>query len=253
MLAAARADPTVRVIFLCSPNNPTGNDLALADVAAVIEGCPDRIVVVDEAYLDFSTHTSTATWVRQYPNLVVLQTLSKSFGLAGIRLGMAFASPDIVDVYNRVKAPYSINQLTAAVGPWDLGVGCDQHARPPADRARSRTGGAGPGHHAAMEAFTESGLATMRAHVDRRVAEREWVRAEVDRIPGVVQTWPSASNFFCVRVPDAFRVYKAMADAGVVVRFRGHELFLDGVLRVSVGTRAENEALVKTLTRVLAA
>ena len=116
MVATVAANPAIRVVFVCSPNNPTGNDIPLADMEALIAGCADRIVVIDEAYVDFSEQGSTAAWVLRHPNVVVLQTCSKSFGLAGIRLGMAFASADIISVYNRVKAPYSINKLTAAVG-----------------------------------------------------------------------------------------------------------------------------------------
>ena len=92
----------------------------------------------------------------------------------------------------------------------------------------------------------------MHAHVKQLLAERDWTRSAVDRIPGVIQTWPSNANFFLVRVPNALQVYKAMADAGVVVRYRGTELHLENVLRVTVGTRADNEALVRTLTAVVA-
>jgi len=116
VIATVAAEPAVKIIFLCSPNNPTGNDMARDAVVRVLEGCADRIVVVDEAYVDFSPAGSTAPLVRRYPNLIAMQTMSKSFGLAGIRLGMAFASTDIVDVFNRIKAPYSINKLTAAIG-----------------------------------------------------------------------------------------------------------------------------------------
>jgi histidinol-phosphate aminotransferase len=214
VVATAGAHPEARVIFVCSPNNPTGNDVPHADVAALLARCPDRIVVVDEAYVDFSRQGSVASWVRTHPNLVVLQTLSKSFGLAGIRLGMAFADAATIAVYNRVKAPYSINKLTAAV---------------------------------ALDAFAPSGLGTMQAHVAKLQAEREWLRAEIERVPGVERTWPSEANFFLVRLPNALAVYKAMAEAGVVVRYRGTETHLANVLRITVGTRPENETLLRTL------
>lgn len=227
----------IRLVYLCSPGNPTG---ALVDPAAVralltLEAW-NGVVVVDEAYVDFAavredgSSSSLAPWVTQYPNLVVMQTLSKAFGLAGIRLGAAFTSTAIAHVLNNLKAPYSISSPTSAL---------------------------------AQAALGPAGLAVMRNKVARLTAERQRLIRELPSIPGVGRfVGGFDANFLLVEMlagagaassSVAQAVYKQLAETrGVVVRFRGREHGCRGCLRITVGTEAENSLLLRRLREVLA-
>jgi len=154
-------------LFACSPGNPTARSLQESDIKLLLNGFKG-IVVVDEAYVDFSRSGSVSTWVADYPNLVVLQTLSKAFGLAGIRCGMALASQDIVDVMNKVKAPYSMNKLTSKV---------------------------------ANEAVQE--IDALTAKIDIVLGERERVAAALKEMPGVSKVYPSDTNFILFQCKNA--------------------------------------------------
>lgn len=207
---------TTKIIFLCSPNNPTGNLLDKDAVRAVIRGFRG-IVVVDEAYIDFSGDEGFAGELDEFPNLVILQTLSKSFGLAGIRLGLALASEQIISYMLRVKAPYNVNKLTT---------------------------------EAALKAMDN--LPVMRAFVKALNNERAWLRQALETVPGVRKIHASDSNFLLVVIDNAQYLYKTMADTGVVIRYRGDQLHCESTLRITVGTHAENERLIQRLKEVSA-
>jgi histidinol-phosphate aminotransferase len=210
----AATTSSTKIIFLCSPNNPTGNLLRRSDIIRILQKFRG-IVVVDEAYVDFCDEPSFAQELNTYPNLVVLQTLSKSFGLAGIRLGIALASAEIVNYMLSVKAPYNINKLTAEV---------------------------------ALKAFDN--LETMRNHVKTLNSERERVREELAKIPAVGRIHPSDANFLLAEVENALHVYRTMANDGIVIRYRGDQIHCESTLRITIGTPEENDSMLEMLKKV---
>lgn len=214
MSSVPRPASRVPLLFLCSPNNPTGNNLRRADMQRVIADFPG-IVVVDEAYIDFTDQGSFVADLDRHPNLVVLQTFSKSYGLAGIRLGLAFASEAIIDYMLRVKAPYNVNSLSAEV---------------------------------AMRALAAS--ETFHRNVEMILAERARVSEALRAMPAVRRVHPSDANFLLAVVDDAYRVYKTMADRGVVIRYRGDQPHCDGGLRITIGTPEENDRMLALLKEV---
>ncbi|KAH7035501.1 pyridoxal phosphate-dependent transferase [Microdochium trichocladiopsis] len=232
VLAALSNEKDIKLVYLCSPGNPTGSLLAKEDVRRVLEHPTwNGIVVLDEAYIDFSPDgASLAEWVAEWPNLVVMQTLSKAFGLAGIRLGAAFTSPPIARLLNSLKAPYNISSPTSALASY---------------------------------AVSEQGLATMRANLAKIVAQRDRLIAELPKIPGVGKLMGGTeSNFLLYEILDAqgqpdnvtaLKVYETLAeDKGVVVRFRGKEHGCLGCLRITVGTEEEVTRFLESLRRTLA-
>ncbi|TNE70740.1 histidinol-phosphate transaminase [bacterium] len=214
-ILAASTEKT-KILFLCSPNNPTGNDLNHADIERLIREFPG-IVVVDEAYIDFSDKPSFASRVTEFENLVVLQTLSKSFGLAGIRLGIAFASTEVIGFLSKIKAPYNINQLTS---------------------------------DAAIKAFEH--LDEMKRSVQELIEQRRFLETEFAKIPQVEKIYPSDSNFILIRVPNALHIYRTLPNLGVVIRYRGDQIHCEETLRITVGTAQENRTLVEAFKQVLA-
>lgn len=206
----------VPLLFLCSPNNPTGNALRREDMEQVIAEFPG-IVVVDEAYIDFTDQGSFVADLDRFPNLVVLQTFSKSYGLAGIRLGLAFASEAIIDYMLRVKAPYNVNSLSAET---------------------------------ALEALTET--AALQSTVALILTERARVETALRALPAVRKVHPSDANFLLAVVDDAYRVYKTMADRGVVIRYRGDQPHCADGLRITIGTPDENDRMLTLLTEITA-
>lgn len=207
--------PETKLIFLCSPNNPTANSLNPEDILRVVEGF-DGIVVVDEAYIDFSEQQSFSEKVKKYNNLVVLQTMSKSFGLAGIRLGIAIADPEIISLMMKVKAPYNVNKLTS---------------------------------RAAIRGL--SFINAMKAKVDQILSEREKMISRLNEIPEVQKVFPTDANFVLFRIENALQVYKEVAAKGVVVRYRGNEPHCENCLRLTIGTPLENERFLETLESVV--
>lgn len=197
-----------RIIFLCSPNNPTGNLLNKDAIRQIIQHF-NGIVVVDEAYIDFSGDDGFAGQLDEFPNLVILQTLSKSFGLAGIRLGIALASKHIINYMLRVKAPYNINKLSS---------------------------------EAARNALNQ--VPVMQAFVKALNNEKKWLINQLGTIPAVKKIHPSDSNFLLIVIENAHELYKNMADTGIVVRFRGDQIHCDSTLRITIGTHKENELLI---------
>lgn len=206
-----RVDGGTKLIWLCSPNNPTANSLRREDVEAVLNNF-HGIVVIDEAYINFSRYRSFVQELAEYPNLVVLQTLSKAWGLAGLRLGMAFAGKDIISVCNKIKPPYNIGQATQ-----DL----------------------------VLDALDR--LEDVNEMIRILVKERDIMAEQLSSVAVVEQVYPSDANFLLVKVKDAKAVYAALLDKGIVVRDRSNVQLCEGCLRITVGSPAENEALINSL------
>ncbi|HVT72463.1 MAG TPA: histidinol-phosphate transaminase [Lacunisphaera sp.] len=211
----AACSPAVKLVFLCSPNNPTGGLLDRGAVLGLVRALAGRaVVVVDEAYVDFSGQPSLAAEVAAQPNLVVLRTLSKAFGLAGARVGTTLADPAVIAVLQKVIAPYPVPV---------------------------------PVLQAALAALTPDGLAAARESVATLVAERRRLAAALAPLPGVKQVWPSDANYLLVEVADAARAMAAGRAAGVVWRDRSRDV--PNCLRITVGTAAENDATLEVLAR----
>ena len=198
-------DSNTKMVFLCSPGNPTSRVIPNSVVEQILFEYTTGVVVVDEAYIDFAAGESALSLIAKYPNVIILQTMSKAFGLAGIRLGMAFAQENIIQLMNNIKAPYNINKLTVEV---------------------------------AMEAFRSTDR--FKANVATILAEREFLEQGLRAMPIVKKIHPSDANFILFVVPKAQQLYKSMADAGIVCRYRGTETHCDECLRVTVGTKEEN-------------
>ena len=207
----SQIDDTVKAIYLCSPNNPTGNSLNRKDINQILDTFKG-IVVVDEAYIDFSSLPSYTKDLSKYPNLVVFQTLSKAWGAAGIRLGMAFASPEIISVLNKIKYPYNVNQLT---------------------------------QEKALEILNNQ--ETMKSQLTLILSERTRLQQELTAIPCVRKIYPTDANFILVEVGDADAVYQKLVDQGIIVRNRNKVVLCAGCLRITVGTEEENTALLNAL------
>lgn len=201
-----------KLVFVCSPNNPTGNLLHADAIEAVLRGFRG-LVVVDEAYADFASAPSWTTRLDEFPNLVVLQTFSKAWGLAGLRLGMAFAAENVVGYLNKIKPPYNISEAT------------QQHA---------------------LQALHDAPrFELMRQQL---LAGRAWLAARLPAVPIVDTVFPSDANFLLVRFrPDAAAVYDYLLGRGIVVRNRATQPGCAGTLRLTVGTPAENERLLRAL------
>jgi histidinol-phosphate aminotransferase len=207
--------PTTKMIFICSPNNPTANSMKLDDILTVLDGF-HGMVIVDEAYIDFSQEHSLSTLVDEFRNLVVLQTMSKSFGLAGIRLGIAMASPEVISYMMKVKAPYNVNKLTS---------------------------------RKAIDAF--SSLDHISKNIESILEERARVIQKLITFEAVEYVYPTDANFILFKIPDALNVYKKMADEGVVIRYRGNEPHCENCLRLTIGTTAENDRFFEALKKIL--
>ena len=208
MLAAA--DANTRLMWVCSPNNPTGNAFSLQQLEALADNF-SGVLVVDEAYIDFSSQPSMLTVLSKHPNVVVLQTLSKAWGMAGLRLGLAFASPMIADIFARVKYPYNVNAPTQAE------VAKRLHAEP---------------HD---------------AHVAEVCSQRQWLATELAKMPCVLKVYHSDANFLLVKVTDADAIYDHLVANGIIVRNRNRVKGCEGCLRITVGTPAENVNVIDAL------
>lgn len=200
-----------KLIFLCSPNNPSGNLLSFDKVKEVIT-LFNGLVIVDEAYIDFTNQTGFVPLLKQYPNLVVLQTLSKAWGLAAIRLGMCFASVEIVQVLNKIKPPYNISLLS--------------------------------------QQAAEAGLKQLERK-NRWVAEilheRKELAQQLSKISLVKKVFPSDANFLLVKIDNAKAIYKKLVEVGIIVRDRSNVILCNDCLRITVGTPAENKELINQL------
>ena len=210
----AATDAATKAVWLCSPNNPTGNSLLHDEVMRVIASF-QGIVVVDEAYIDFSAEASVTRLLATQPNLVVLQTMSKAWGCAAIRLGMAFASREIIDVFNKVKYPYNVSL---------------------------------PTQQAALEQLQDP-FQTDK-WVRQLLAERQQLMQAFGELPITEKVFPSDANFFLTRVRGAQHVYDYLTDQGIVVRNRSRVTLCSECLRITVGTRSENTELIGALRRL---
>ena len=200
-----------KMILFCSPNNPTGNSFEPDAIRALLDGY-EGIVVIDEAYVDFSSQESWIAELDRYPNLVITQTLSKAYGQAGIRLGMAFAQPAIISLLQKIKLPYNVNTLTQQ---WAL------------ERLRQ------PEH--------------LETEVKTLLQEKDTLYGVLQDIPWIETTFPSDTNFILVRVDDGDLRYRQLLDAGIVVRNRSNQMHCANTLRISVGTPDENKMLKRIL------
>lgn len=208
-------DQSIKLMFICSPGNPTAKSIPLADIEAIATNNMYRgLIVVDEAYVDFSDVGSAVSLVNKYPNIVVLQTLSKAFGLAGIRMGFAIANEDVIQLMNNVKAPYNINKLTSEV---------------------------------TINAFKN--INVLEKNIKTLLDQRSILMKKLDELEYVVKVYPSDTNFVLFRLKkNAMKIYKTMADRGVVSRYRGSEMHCSECIRVTVGTGEENNAFFKELS-----
>ncbi|MBP5423589.1 MAG: histidinol-phosphate transaminase [Paludibacteraceae bacterium] len=206
-----KVNEKTRVIWLCSPNNPTGNALNGSEIEKLLKSF-NGIVVVDEAYIDFSSQPSWTKRLKEFPNLIVLQTLSKAWASAGIRLGMAFASENIIALFNKVKYPYNVNILTQ------------------------------------KQALN---ILTNKSEVDLWIKtileERGKLINELQKLPIVEKIYPTDANFILVKVQNANKTYNHLVSKGIIVRNRNTVILCDNCLRITVGTPEENKTLLKEL------
>lgn len=207
--------PATKLVFLCSPNNPTGGLLDRAAVLEVVRGAAGRaVVVVDEAYVDFSGQPSLAAEIPANPNLVVLRTLSKAFGLAGARVGTTIADPAVIAILQKVIAPYPV--------PTPVLV-------------------------AALAALTPDGFAAAKQSIATLVAERARLAAALAKLPAVRKVWPSDANYLLVEVADSAKAMALARSAGVIWRDRGKDV--PNTIRISIGTAAENDETLEVMGR----
>lgn len=210
----AASDAHTKLIFLCSPNNPTGNILKRAEIERLLRKF-EGLVVLDEAYIDFAEKATMLEELGRHPNLVILQTFSKAWGCAGIRLGMAFASPEIINAFNKIKYPYNVNQLTQ---------------KQAVEMLRRRY--------------------EKERWVEMLKEERKRLGGELAKLPCTLRMFHSDANFFLVRMTDAAAIYRYLAGEGIIVRNRSSVALCGNCLRVTVGTRMEDNALVEALKKL---
>ena len=204
-------DEHTKIIWICSPNNPTGNSINRQDIEMVLNNF-NGIVVIDEAYINFSKQKSFVQELPEYPNLVVMQTFSKAWGLAGLRLGLAFASTDIIQVMNKVKPPYNISQVAQEL---------------------------------VLQAVKEVGQ--VNDMITELVSMRDALSEVLAQMPVVEKVYPSDANFILVKIKEARKVYEFLLSKSIVVRDRSNVLLCNDCLRITIGTEEENTALVDAL------
>jgi histidinol-phosphate aminotransferase len=204
-----------KLIFICNPNNPTANLNTLGDIKKILTSF-NGIVVIDEAYIDFANCHSLISELKNYPNLVILQTFSKAWGLAGLRLGMAFADSKIIAIFNKVKPPYNVNIASQEL----LLEALDNHSQ--------------------IDEF-----------IKKTILEREKLITEISKLKFVVKIYPSQTNFILVKTTDANALYQYLVSQKIIVRNRDNIALCLGCLRITIGTEAENKKLIKALNDYL--
>jgi histidinol-phosphate aminotransferase len=207
-------DPFTKLIFICSPNNPTGNSINRADVEIILNNFTG-IVVVDEAYINYAKQKSFIAELTEYPNLLIMQTLSKAWGLAGLRLGMAFAAEKIINLMNKVKYPYNINTATQLL---------------------------------ALDALNN--MEWVNEHITLTVIEREKLKTELLRLSFTKMVYPSDANFLLVKMNNAPEIYTRLVEKGIIVRDRSKVVLCDDCLRITIGTPDENKILIQSLSKL---
>lgn len=207
-------DDITKIIFLCSPNNPSGNLLKAEDIKKIITTFKG-LVVLDEAYIDFSTFVGFRQYLNQYPNLIILQTLSKAWGLAGLRLGMCFASKEIIDILNKIKYPYNINVSTQSIV---------------LDKLKAES--------------------EIKKNIKVILKERKTLHKHLSDFDWVKEVFPSDANFLLVKVSDAKRIYNEMINKGIILRDRSSVTLCENCLRITIGTPEENKVLIENMMRI---
>ena len=204
------ANENTKILFLCSPNNPTGNSFSDEAILKILKAF-NGLVVLDEAYIDFSENDSYLSDLKMYPNLVIIQTLSKAYALAGLRIGILYAAPEIVDILNKIKPPYNVNTAS---------------------------------QEQAEKKLMQS---TLEAQVKKIKIEREKLMQSLDKVRYIEQIYPSDANFILIKVDDAVKRYNQLIERGIVVRNRSNQPLCENCLRISIGTKDENENLIQSL------
>ena len=207
-------DENTKVIFLCSPNNPTGNSFSDESVAFLLQNFKG-LVVIDEAYIDFSKKDSWSRELDEYPNLVITQTLSKAYGMAGIRLGICYASAKIISVLNKIKPPYNVYELT---------------------------------QKRALERLEDKGK--IKSEIESIITQREQLLKVLLDVKFVEKIYPTEANFILVKVDDANKRYNELIAKGIVIRNRTTQPLCDNCLRFTVGTENENKKLIEVLLAI---
>jgi histidinol-phosphate aminotransferase len=211
----AKADAHSKILFICSPNNPSANKVKREAILELLQHF-NGLVVVDEAYIDFSDEPSFTTHLDEFPNLLVMQTFSKAWGLASLRLGMSFASESIIQILNKIKPPYNISGLT---------------------------------QETVLEAIQD--LPKVKKMIEEILQERDFLTDELEKLSFVQKIYPSHANFLLVKIPNAGKVYDLLIEEKIIVRNRSKVLLCEDCLRITVGTRAENLSLLKALQKVI--
>lgn len=204
-------DVNTKLLFICSPNNPTGNNMNREDVEILLNNFPG-IILIDEAYINYSRQKTFIQELTEYPNLIVMQTLSKAWGLAALRLGLCYASIDIIDIFNKVKPPYNINEASQQLG---------------------------------LEALQD--IETVNAWTKQVVEERNSIENKMQQLPFVEKIYPSDANFILVKVKDANHLYDYLSSNEVIVRNRSKDVNCSNCLRITIGIPEENKALLNLL------
>ena len=210
----AKADERSKLLFICSPNNPTAN-LVNSEIIIELLNRFEGLVVVDEAYIDFCPSASSIGLIEKYPNLFIMQTLSKAWGLAGVRIGIGIGRPELIRVLDNIKPPYNISILNAV---------------------------------AAIEALSDP--QSMFAKVDILLAERVWLTNALRELKSVIKIFDSDANFVLVRIQDADQVYRKLIEQKIVVRNRSSVILCEQCLRITVGVPEENRKLIQALHKL---
>ena len=210
----AEVDGKTKIIFLCSPNNPTGNTFSEATVLELLNDF-NGLVVIDEAYIDFSEKPGWLPKLQDFPNLIITQTLSKAYGLAGIRLGICYASAEIIKILNKIKPPYNVNELT---------------------------------QQRAMERLKQPGV--VREEIEKILEQKKYLETELSKMAFLKEIFTSEANFLLARVDNASRRYEQLLNEGIVVRNRTNQVLCENTIRFTVGTPEENRKLLEALERI---
>lgn len=216
--AIAQNLDTVKLIYVCSPNNPTGNLIKPEDIKSLLKLANDRaLVVIDEAYIEFTPQSSVVSWLNEYPNLVILRTLSKAFALAGLRCGFAIANKPVIDALQKVIAPYPL-------------------ATPVADIA--------------SQALSKEGIETMRQNVEKLNNQKQTFIVALNKLSIVEKVYPSWSNYLCVKFQEGKDVFKTLWDQGIILRDQSKSTGQTNMIRISIGTQSECEAVITALKAI---
>jgi len=206
-------DEHTKLIFICSPNNPTGNSMKREDILQLLNNF-NGLVIIDEAYINYSKQKTFIAELTNYPGLVVMQTLSKAWGLAGLRVGLCYAAMDIIDLFNKVKPPYNINEAS---------------------------------QQAAIEALQHTDI--INAWIRETVAEKEKMVGALKTFSFIENVYPSDANFILIKTGDAGKLYTYLSDKGIVVRNRSKDPLCENCLRITIGTPGENNDLLEALKK----